>query len=42
MEDRIENLVIERLGLGPGVKRSYHAAGSKPGPGYRNTGEYRF
>ncbi len=40
IEDRIENLVIERLGFGAGVKQKYQNAAGGPGPGYSNTGEY--
>jgi hypothetical protein len=39
MEDKLEGLTIERLGLGAGVKRKHHEVGGGPWPGYRNTGE---
>jgi hypothetical protein len=38
-EDRIENLKIDGLAFGEGVKRKYHFVGGKPGAGYANTNE---
>jgi len=40
VEDRAENLKIDRLGFGPGVMRKYHIIQKQPGPGYENRGEY--
>ncbi len=33
-EDKIENLKIDRLGIGPGVKRTIVSAGGGTGPGF--------
>ena len=41
MEDKLRNLKIRRLGIGPGVNRKYHQVGRGPFPGYENTGEYQ-
>jgi hypothetical protein len=40
VEDRAENLKIDRLGFGTGVTRKYHILKNQPGPGYENRGEY--
>jgi hypothetical protein len=40
VEDKAENLKIDKLGFGKGVSRKYHILQNKPGPGYENRGEY--
>jgi hypothetical protein len=40
VEDKAENLKIDRLGIGKGVSKKYHIVNSKTGPGYENRGEY--
>ena len=40
VEDKAENLKIERLGFGKNVTRKYHIIKNQPGPGYQNKGEY--
>lgn len=39
-EDRIENLKVRRLGIGPNVERPFVAAGGGTGPGYESVDEY--
>lgn len=39
-EDKIENLKINRLGIGAGVKRKLHAVGGGTGAGFENQGEF--
>jgi hypothetical protein len=39
-EDRIENLKIRRLGIGPGVKNRWVAAGGGTGAGYENVEDF--
>lgn len=39
VEDKAENLKIDRLGFGSGVARKYHIIGKTPGKGYENKGE---
>jgi hypothetical protein len=39
LEDRIENLKIDRLAFGAGVQRKYQLAGGGAGKGYENTAE---
>jgi hypothetical protein len=41
MEDKNENLKIDRLGFGAGVAKKYHKVGGSPGPGYENKGEHQ-
>jgi hypothetical protein len=40
LEDRAENLKINRLGFGPNLGRKYHILEKGPGAGYENTGEF--
>ncbi len=40
IEDKAENLKIDKLGFGKGVTRKYHILNNKTGPGYENRGEY--
>lgn len=40
VEDRAENLKIERLAFGKGVGKKYHILKNQPGPGYENKGEH--
>lgn len=40
VEDKAENLKINKLGFGKGVQRKYHILAGKPGKGYDNRGEY--
>jgi hypothetical protein len=40
VEDRAENLKIDKLGFGKGVPRKYHILQDKTGPGYENRGEH--
>lgn len=40
LEDKIKDLKIERLGIGPGVQEKYQRAGGGAGEGYMNQGEY--
>jgi hypothetical protein len=40
VEDKAENLKIDKLGFGKGVTRKYHILQNQPGPGYENRGEY--
>lgn len=40
MEDKIANLRIVRLGIGPNIRRSYVSAGGGAGAGFVNEGEY--
>ena len=40
VEDKAENLKIEKLGFGKGVTRKYHVLKNQPGAGYENQGEY--
>ena len=39
-EANIENLKINRLGIGHGIRQKLQIAGGRPGPGYENTHEY--
>ena len=41
MEDKVENLKIDRLGFGTGITKKYHKVAGSPGPGYENKGEYQ-
>jgi hypothetical protein len=40
-EDKIENLKINRLGIGEGIQRKLHAVGGGTGAGYENAGEFK-
>lgn len=40
VEDKAENLKIDRLGFGKGVTRKYQILKNQPGVGYENKGEY--
>jgi hypothetical protein len=40
MEDKVENLKIDRLGFGTGVAKKYHKVAGGTGQGYENKGEY--
>lgn len=39
MEDKVENVKIERLAFGDKVAKKYHRVAGSPGAGYENTGE---
>ncbi len=41
MEDKVENVKIDRLGFGAGVTKKYHKVAGSPGQGYENKGEYQ-
>ena len=40
IEDRPENLKIDKLGVGKGVGKKYHILKNQTGPGFENRGEY--
>jgi hypothetical protein len=40
VEDKAEDLKIERLGFGKGVAKKYHILKNQPGPGYENKDEF--
>jgi hypothetical protein len=40
VEDKAENLKIDKLGFGKGVTKKYHIVKNQMGPGYENRGEY--
>lgn len=40
VEDKAENLKIDKLAFGKGITRKYQILMNQPGPGYENRGEY--